>query len=315
MPEIIIVDEMRKSERKEGPLSRTALSFLTAGLGGCIGWVAIHPLNTLAVRMNLASTSSLSSEKPIFLKYAANTISKNGFLSLYSGLGAGLTRQIFYATARLGLYEALRDEVAKYRETDVWSRLLTGCISGGMAAAISCPAEMTLVRMSNDSTLHELQRRNYTGVGNAFKRILMEEGPMTFFTGIGPFVNRAMVVGCVQVGTYDQFRSTFRSLGIKNELFNVFCASMTSGLIYAIATMPFESAKNRMAFQKVDPITNQKPYNSLFQTVTTIARKEGVLSLWNGFTPYYLRCGGHTVAMFFAVELLRNAYYAQYGKI
>ena len=28
-----------------------------------------------------------------------------------------------------------------------------------------------------------------------------------------------------------------------------------------------------------------------------VARNEGVLALWKGFLPYYLRCGGHTVLM------------------
>ncbi len=60
---------------------------------------------------------------------------------------------------------------------------------------ISCPAEVTLVRMSNDSTLPAEKRRNYSGVGNAFQRILKEEGAATFFRGCGPFVNRAMLVG------------------------------------------------------------------------------------------------------------------------
>ena len=114
---------------------------------------------------------------------------------------------------------------------------------------ISCPAEVTLVRISNDSTMPMDKRRNYKGVADAFTRILREEGFKTFFNGSGPFVNRAMVVGAVQVGTYDQFRGMFKDMGVKNELLNVFYASMTSGLIYSIATMPLETAKNRMAFQ------------------------------------------------------------------
>ena len=118
-----------------------------------------------------------------------------------------------------------------------------------LAAVISCPAEVTLVRISNDGTLPPEMRRNYTGIVNAFTRIMSEEGPKTFFSGCGPFVNRAMMVGAVQVGTYDQFREMYRNMGVKHELLNVFYASMTSGLIYAIATMPFETAKNRMAFQ------------------------------------------------------------------
>ena len=49
-------------------------------------------------------------------------------------------------------------------------------VSGGIAALISCPAEVTLVRISNDSTMPVEMRRNYKGVADAFQRILKEEG-------------------------------------------------------------------------------------------------------------------------------------------
>jgi hypothetical protein len=200
---------------------------------------------------------------------------------------------------------------------------------------------------------------------NAFQRIFREEGVRTFFSGSGPFVNRAMLVGAVQVGTYDQFRDSFRRLGVTQPSLNVFCAAMTSGLLYSVVTMPFETAKNRMcvslvlplhfcttcilfvcphecpalyvfcirhivvdmmltttcsdsrlvvlrfvrrAFQKPDPVTHKLPYTSAFQTISSIASRQGVLNLWAGFPPYYLRCGGHTVFMFMAVERLRELY-------
>ena len=53
-------------------------------------------------------------------------------------------------------------------------------VSGGIAALISCPAEVTLVRISNDNTLPIESRRNYKGVVDAFQRILREEGSEYF---------------------------------------------------------------------------------------------------------------------------------------
>jgi solute carrier family 25 (mitochondrial oxoglutarate transporter), member 11 len=151
--------------------------------------------------MNLAAAQS-SGETESFGKFLMRTQKEKGFMSLYSGLEAGIIRQVFYATSRFGLFEVIRDELARYRETDILSRLVSGVTSGGMAALISCPAEVTLVRISNDSTLPVDQRRNYKGVVNAFQRILSEEGVSAFFRGCGPFVNRAMVVGAVQIGSY-----------------------------------------------------------------------------------------------------------------
>jgi solute carrier family 25 (mitochondrial oxoglutarate transporter), member 11 len=43
-------------------------------------------------------------------------------------------------------------------------------------------------------------------------------------------------------------------MGITEQFQNTFCASMSAGLLYSIVTMPFETAKNAMAFQKADPV-------------------------------------------------------------
>jgi solute carrier family 25 oxoglutarate transporter 11 len=108
----------------------SSISFATAGAGGLIGWIAIHPFNTLGIRMNLASSSGAASEAS-FVKFSQQIIKNEGVKALYSGLGAGLLRQFFYATSRFGFFEVFRDELAKYRETDFLSRLVAGVSSGG----------------------------------------------------------------------------------------------------------------------------------------------------------------------------------------
>ena len=62
-----------------------------------------------------------------------------------------------------------------------------------------------------------------------------------------------------------------------------------------------------MAFQKPNA-TGALMYRSTGQTILAVARGQGPLALWNGFPPYYLRCGGHTVSMFIFVEWLRSMY-------
>jgi solute carrier family 25 (mitochondrial oxoglutarate transporter), member 11 len=185
-----------------------------------------------------------------------------------------------------------------------------GAITGGIAAYLSCPMEVCVVRMSNDKSLPLDQRRNYKSLYDTFTRILREEGVGAFWRGSNPFVTRAMMVGVFQVATLDQFKdfyaTTFEQK--RNSIPNVFCAAMTSGLIYALATMPLEAAKNRMASQKKDAVTGKLPYTGTIQTLTKVAADKGFLTLYNGFFPYYLRCGGHTVSMFIIVQMLRDAF-------
>ena len=286
--------------------------FATSGAGGVLGWLVVHPLNTLAVRMNLSKLAQPSAPQAGFAQHAAGIVRNEGFGALYAGIGAGVLRQVFYATSRYGLFEVFRDSLAKYRKTDFAQRFATASVAGGCAAFISAPVEVCLVRMSNDASLPEAQRRNYSSVVEAAVRIVREEGLSAFYRGSQPFVMRAMLVGGTQVATYDQFKTYFKSLGITG-LLNQFAASMSAGLIYSVITMPFETAKNRMAFQKADPDTGKLRYVGTAQTISTIARSEGALSLWSGFLPYYGRCGGHTVSMFIAVEQIRRLYRQYYN--
>jgi len=235
-------------------------------------------------------------------------------MSLYDGLAAGLWRQLFYASSRFGLFETFRDKLHEIRgKTDFASRVVVGAATGGIAALISCPAEVAVVRMSNDSTLPKEERRNYKGVVDTGKRILKEEGVSAFWRGAAPFAQRAMMVGVFQVATLDQFKELYAEKlnQKKNSIPNVFCAAMTSGLLYSIATMPLEASKNRMSSQKPDPVTGKLPYVSTIQTIRAVSEKEGFFALYNGFLPYYARCGGHTVSMFVIVQIIRDFYQKQ----
>ena len=100
-------------EAAPAPLSKPVI-FATSGLGGIVGWILVHPFNTLAVRMNLASMSGKAPKS--FGAFSTELIGKEGVGSLYAGLGAGCLRQVFYATSRLGLFETFRDMAVKYRE-------------------------------------------------------------------------------------------------------------------------------------------------------------------------------------------------------
>ena len=271
-------------------------NFASAGSAGAFAWCVVHPFNTASIRMNLASASAPAGTKPLnFFPFLGKMLKERGVGSLYDGLGAGVLRQLVYATARIGLFEVFRDEIAKHREIDFASRLVAGLSAGGCAALLSCPCEVTLVRLSNDALLPEADRR----------------GSGAFFRGCSPFVNRALLVGLVQVGTYEQFRVKYREWGVASLYANVMCSSFSAGLLYSIVTNPFETVKNRMAFQRADPTTGQLPYKSTVQTIRLIAKTEGPIMLWAGFLPYFLRCGGHTVTMFMVMEWMRKMYQGQ----
>jgi solute carrier family 25 oxoglutarate transporter 11 len=90
--------------------------FASSGIGGCMGWSVVHPANTVAVRMSLAAMNG----KQFSFK---TMVAESGLMSVYDGLSAGLLRQVFYATARFGLFETFRDYAHEIRgKTDFAAR-------------------------------------------------------------------------------------------------------------------------------------------------------------------------------------------------
>jgi solute carrier family 25 oxoglutarate transporter 11 len=71
------ISSSRGGSVQKQPLPKS-VTFATSGLGGMLGWVLVHPANTLAVRMNLASMSG----QPFSF---GKMVKENGYLSLYDG--------------------------------------------------------------------------------------------------------------------------------------------------------------------------------------------------------------------------------------
>lgn len=169
------------------------------------------------------------------------------------------------------------------------------------------PAEISLIRMTADGRLPLNERRNYTGVFNALTRIAREEGILTLWRGCIPTMGRAMVVNAAQLASYSQAKQYL----IKTEVFEEgiqlhFVASMMSGFITTVASMPVDIAKTRLQNMKV---VDEKPeYRGTVDVLSRVIRQEGLFALWKGFTPYFCRLGPHTVLTFIFLEQMNTAY-------
>ena len=100
-----------------------------------------------------------------------------------------------------------------------------------------------------------------------------------------------------------QAKSTLRSLGMEDGTPLHLLSSLTAGFVYSAASLPLDTAKTRMQTQKGH---SGLQYTSTGQTLVKIVKEEGPLRLWKGFSAYFLRGGGHTVAMLLFYEHYRK---------
>lgn len=174
-------------------------------------------------------------------------------------------------------------------------------------AFVGTPAEISLIRMTADGRLPLNERRNYTGVFNALSRIAREEGILTLWRGCIPTMGRAMVVNAAQLASYSQAKQYLVNSGhFKEGILLHFVASMMSGFITTVASMPVDIAKTRLQNMKI--VDGKPEYRGTVDVLSRVIRQEGLFALWKGFTPYFCRLGPHTVLTFIFLEQMNTAY-------
>lgn len=258
--------------------------------------LVVQPLDLIKTRMQLSGGGRSS------FAVAREIVAKEGFLTVYSGISAGLLRQATYTTTRLGTYTYLLDV---YRENydnampGFGGKIVLGILAGSVGAFVGTPAEVALIRMTGDGRLPVEQRRNYKNVFDALLRIVREEGVLKLWRGATPTVTRAMVVNAAQLSTYTQAQEMLVSYFPPGIVLH-FWASMFAGLVTTITSMPVDIIKTK--------IQTAASGQSQLSVVTNLVKNEGVFAFWKGFLPYYARLGPHTVLTFIFLEQLNSAY-------
>jgi len=283
------------------------VKFLFGGSAGMAATCFVQPLDLVKNRMQV--NKAASGAKPSTFSVISGIIKNEGIRTLYTGLSAGLLRQATYTTTRLGIYtwlfETFSDPSGK--PPGFLAKAALGMTAGGCGAFVGTPAEVALIRMTSDGSLPADKRRNYSSVFNALARIYKEEGLTTLWRGATPTIARAMVVNAAQLATYSQAKQFILGTGyIQDGIFCHFVASMISGLVTTIASMPVDIAKTRL--QSMKYVDGKPEYKGAFDVLAKVVRKEGFFSLWKGFTPYYFRLGPHTVLTFIFLEQMNKAY-------
>ncbi|XP_068082625.1 mitochondrial 2-oxoglutarate/malate carrier protein-like [Anabrus simplex] len=282
--------------------------FLLGGSAGISATIITQPLDMLKNRMQMSGLGKKEKQYKTSIHALTDIVQKEGFLELYNGLSAGVLRQATYTTSRMGIYSYLLESLKK-NDYKLTFPLRVGCGLGAgvVGAFIGTPADVAMIRMTSDGRLPPSERRNYRHVFDALIRIVREEGVLAMWTGVLPTIGRAMVVNAVQLSTYSTVKEQLIKMKVVDD--NILChflASMMSGFLSTVASLPIDIAKTRMQNMKI--VDGRSEYSGMVDVIGKVVAQEGVLALWKGFTPYYARLGPHTVLTFIFMEEYTRLY-------
>lgn len=279
------------------------------------GGAVTNPIDVIKIRMQLDNELGANHKsKNIFkdryykgfVRGALRILSEEGLRGLYKGLVPSLMREGSYSTIRLGAYEPLKLQLGAtdIAHTPLWKKIAAGAVSGTIGSAIATPTDLVKVRFQ---AVGPTQQSKYRNTFHAFWTIARTEGIRGLWTGVGPTVQRAAILTAAQIPSYDHTKHTLLNAQLMVEgpaLHGV--SSVIAGFVTACSTSPFDVAKTRMMNQKKDVSGAPLLYKNTIQCLAKIIRHEGMLGLYKGFIPNWMRIGPHTIVTFFVFERLRS---------
>ncbi|XP_037630416.1 mitochondrial uncoupling protein 2-like isoform X1 [Sebastes umbrosus] len=285
-----------------------AVKIFSAGTAGCVADLVTFPLDTAKVRLQIQGESKPSLEGQR-LKYRGvfgtivTMVKTEGPRSLYSGLVAGLQRQMSFASVRIGLYDTMKQFYTRGSENaGIGARLLAGSTTGAMAVAFAQPTDVVKIRFQAQVRLPENGSvKRYSSTIEAYKTIARDEGVRGLWKGCLPNITRNAIVNCSELVTYDIIKELILKYNLMTDNMPChFTAGFAAGFCTTIVASPVDVVKTRYM--------NSAPgkYSSAINCALTMVMKEGATAFYKGFMPSFLRLGSWNIVMFVSYEQIKR---------
>ncbi|KAK7360099.1 hypothetical protein VNO77_02075 [Canavalia gladiata] len=272
----------------------------TAGAAAGFATVAVmHPLDVVRTRfqVNDGRVSHLPSYKNT--AHAVFTIARSeGLRGLYAGFLPGVLGSTISWGLYFFFYDKAKQRYARKREgkLNAGLHLASAAEAGALVCLCTNPVWLVKTRLQLQNPLH--LTRPYSGLYDAFRTIMREEGFSALYRGIVPGLF-LVSHGAIQFTAYEELRKVivdFKSKGsiVHNQnpdkvLNSVDYAVLgaTSKLAAILLTYPFQVIRARL--QQRPSADGVPRYIDSWHAVKETARFEGVRGFYKGITPNLLK--------------------------
>jgi solute carrier family 25 oxoglutarate transporter 11 len=264
----------------DSPVWKACKPFATGSCAGMIATSCIQPIDMVKVRIQLLAGTA-EAAGPVSI--ASSMLKSEGIGAFYTGLTAGLTRQVVYTGARLGLFDQFTGMVKKPGQPLSFAEN-AGCAltAGGLAALVGNPADLALIRMQADSMKPVAERAGYTNVFTTMGKIVAQDGMGGLMAGAAPTASRAMALNFGMLAFNASAKDKLKEAGVTGSA-QVFGASAIAGFFASFFSLPFDFVKTMMQKQKPDPVTGEMMYKSAIDCAMKIMAEGGPLRFYAGF--------------------------------
>jgi len=220
-----------------------------------------------------------------FINFLKQTL-KNDKMLIYNGLKPAIMRHCVYTTLRIKIYE-------HFTENKIMSnRYLIGGLSGSIAQLIASPLDLLKVRYITSNT------RNKSIYGES-RLIINEFGFLGLWRGATPNIARGCLVNFGELATYQYSKNIIKNNFDLNEGTPLhFMSGLISGFAGALCCTPADVIKSRL-------MKKNSQYTGVLNCFKQTIQNEGILALYKGLFPIWLRLAPWQIIFWTSYEKLR----------
>ncbi|XP_054641528.1 solute carrier family 25 member 34 [Dunckerocampus dactyliophorus] len=287
------------------------LDFALGALACCAACVFTNPLEVVKTRLQLQGELRARGTYQRHYRGVLQALwvvgRTDGLRGLQKGLSVGLVYQGVMNGVRLGSYsycEALG--ITSYHGGSV----LSGAGAGALGAFIASPAYLvkTHLQAQTVEAIAVGHQHNHLGVCDAFVSIYRKDGFIGLWRGVNGAVPRVMVGSAAQLATFTSAKEwvSHSQRFSPGSWLTALVAASISGVAVAVTMTPFDVISTRLYNQPVDEFQRGRLYRGFWDCLLKVCQAEGLLGLYKGMGPVFLRLAPHTVLSMLFWDVMRQ---------
>ncbi|KAL5723179.1 hypothetical protein ACHQM5_006604 [Ranunculus cassubicifolius] len=298
--------------------------FLWGAIAGAFGEGMMHPIDTVKTRIQSQAIMSASQVPKNIPQMVRSVWVAGGVRGFYRGVVPGVTGSLATGATYFGVIESTKKwiEESHPKLGGHWAHFIAGGIGDTLGSFIYVPCEVVKQRMqvqgtksswnsmalNNTSGCHMYEY--YSGMFQAGKSIVKEQGPKGLYAGFGSTLARDVPFAGLMVMSYEALKDLTKYGKQKwfpdsdfhiSSTFEGLVLGGLAGGFSAYLTTPLDVIKTRLQVQ--GPIIR---YKGWLDAVTRIHRVEGTKGLFRGSIPRVVWYIPASALTFMAVEFLRD---------
>jgi len=274
---------------------------------------ATYPLDLTKTRLQLQGELAVGGGQSQYrgmFKTGIGVVQEEGLLMLWRGMLPAIYRHAVYTGFRMSAYEEIRTQMCK-KDKDgfpLWKKVIAGMMAGGIGQFMASPTDLikTQIQMEGKRRLRGKPPRVH-GMVDAFNKIVAKAGVLGLWRGCWPNVQRAALVNLGDLSTYDSVKSTIlANTSMKDNALTHSLSSGCAGLVGAIMGTPADVVKARMMNQPTDERGVGTVYKNSMDCLKKTIQGEGLLGLYKGFLPCWMRMAPWSLTFWLSFEQIRK---------